>query len=477
MLKKPSFAANIVTGQAAIAACDLSVRGCVTQRVPTAFVAMITMLPIRDVAPTAAEVAASSEDRILADWIRYINIVPVNLRTIDFDAIVFNATRYEALVAALEQAPWHAYLKRLRLRVDPEVNTFTVQKVEPLAAALGGCRQLQYLHVEHASFFVWTSLFASSAVRPARTVLPRRVVINGISLTRLAMAAALGFEHAVTTMLRTTPEKRGVNVNEPMNGGATALHFAAFHDRVEMCKLLLRHNVNPNAADSFGWTAVILSAYCGKTPILDALLAAGCDAEAQQQEGWTALMLAVHRGHLAAAGYLLKAGASMKPTTADGRGLLMIAAAPAVESASMAQMLEAIIGAGCDLEQRDLQGFTPFMSAAYFDNATAVATLLKAGCNKEAVNQLGWTSLMCAAYNGNASMVATLHDAGCKLLARDLIGRTSLMVAAMAGHSNVVQLLLDRDTRGHLKRMQDANGGLPWQYVLNKDTDLIRMLK
>src|SRR5882724_1904354 len=104
--------------------------------------------------------------------------------------------------------------------------------------------------------------------------------------TRLADAAMHGDKEAVRSLL-----KQKLDISTPQGDGATALHWAAFQDDLEMAQLLLQAGANVKAATREGAiTPLFMACTNGSAAMIEALLKAGADANSVKANGTTALM-------------------------------------------------------------------------------------------------------------------------------------------------------------------------------------------
>ena len=111
--------------------------------------------------------------------------------------------------------------------------------------------------------------------------------------------------------------KKGADVNRPQADGATALHWAAHHNDVELAKRLLAAGAKPNATNDYGVTPLFLAGINGSAEMIDVLVTGGADANATRPSGETVLMTAVRSGNVAAVARLLKAGAKVNAVQAS----------------------------------------------------------------------------------------------------------------------------------------------------------------
>jgi ankyrin repeat protein len=108
-----------------------------------------------------------------------------------------------------------------------------------------------------------------------------------------------------------------------------------------------------------------------------------------------------------------------------------------------AGVIEALLGAGADIEARDATGMTPLLTAANMGHAEVVRLLIASGANKEAGEyQQGLRAIHLAAIMGRDAVVSELLRAGADKDALDSDGSSALHYAATDGHDRVVELLL-----------------------------------
>ena len=86
----------------------------------------------------------------------------------------------------------------------------------------------------------------------------------------------------------------------------------------------------------------------------------------------------------------------------------------AIKNSNNLDILVALIEGGADVNARDVNGMTPMMYAAHYNDCPDVITILKnAGADVNARDENGWTALMFAAdYNNNPDVIMTLLEAG-----------------------------------------------------------------
>jgi len=130
--------------------------------------------------------------------------------------------------------------------------------------------------------------------------------------------------------------------------GATALHWAVYHDDLEVADLLIRAGANVKAANRTGITPLAMASLYGNAPMIDTLLRAGADAKERGPNGETTLMYAARNGSPAAIRALLAAGADVNAAEGvRGTTALMWAAEQRHPSAT-----KALIEGGADVGAR-----------------------------------------------------------------------------------------------------------------------------
>ena len=116
--------------------------------------------------------------------------------------------------------------------------------------------------------------------------------------------------------------KKGANVNARVEGGYTALIFAAsYNTNAEVIKVLLAAGSDVNARDEDGWTALMCAAgNNANVEVTKALLDAGSDVNARDEDGYTVLMWAAYGSkNPNVVKVLIEAGANKYAKAKDGK--------------------------------------------------------------------------------------------------------------------------------------------------------------
>jgi ankyrin repeat protein len=226
-----------------------------------------------------------------------------------------------------------------------------------------------------------------------------------------------------------------VDVNAAQADGMTALHWAAYHDDLDLGRALVRAGAHVKTANRYGVTPLSLACTNGDGPMVEMFIRAGADVNAPLPGGETPLMTASRSGNLAAVRALINHGARVDAKD-DRRGqtALMWAAAE-----GHAAIVQALIDADADFTTRVPSGFSPLLFAARDGRIEVVRVLLRAGAD---VNETipvdgrrrgyggglppaGATPLLLAVRNAQYDLASLLLDAGANPNA-DLTGYTVL---------------------------------------------------
>jgi ankyrin repeat protein len=260
-----------------------------------------------------------------------------------------------------------------------------------------------------------------------------------------------------------------VDADAPQRDGATALHWAAYHDDIETARLLLAAGADPSAANRAGATPLRLATINGSAPMISLLLDAGVDANAPlTPSGDTPLMFAARTGKVDAIAALLDRGASVNAIETWGGTTALVwaiaehhrdAAALLIErGARVDDFSKSISGRGRggaegrapgDFDPTGARvgyangGFTPLHFAAREGEIEIAQLLLDAGADVNPIAADGKNPLSLAIYNGHYALAELLVDAGADVNQADAEGFTPLFWA------------VDR-------RNMEWNPGFPW---------------
>ena len=267
-----------------------------------------------------------------------------------------------------------------------------------------------------------------------------------------------------------------VDVNVAQPDGATALHWAAHWDDVEIAGALIRAGARVNAANDLGVTPLLVAAADAGAAMVTRLLEAGADPNAVPASGETALMVAARTGRADSVRALLLHGAQVNARDgARQQTALMWAAAHGhadvvrllveggadVHARTAARRRLGFVagnrnGTGHDPEairfySRDFEegGFTALLFAAREDAVDAARALLAGGAGIDDMDAAGATALVVAAHSDSARVARLLLEQGADPNS-DGAGYTALHAAVLRGNVSLVQALLERGAKPEL---------------------------
>jgi ankyrin repeat protein len=132
--------------------------------------------------------------------------------------------------------------------------------------------------------------------------------------------------------------------------------------------------------------------------------------------------------------------------------LLLISAcstSATINSAVKRQKLEDVkkfVGKGM-IENKDINGFTPLMVAAYYGYTPILKYLLENGANVDATDKNGWTALMYSASYNFIDDVKLLIDHKASLNMKNNKGHTALYYAEKYKYDPIVKLLKEKGAK------------------------------
>lgn len=252
-----------------------------------------------------------------------------------------------------------------------------------------------------------------------------------------------------------------IPVNTLYGDGSAALHWASYHDNLDIVELLLSAGANVNATTDLGVTPLWLAAENGNAAVVEKLLAAGANANVALLSGETVLMTAALAGNAEVVTLLLAADAEPNHNIVRGQTALMWAA-----GRGYGDVVAALIRYGADVHARSESrtqyvktekpqdsppdykvwvedgGNTPLMFAARSGDLRSVQLLLEAGSDVNEVSALGTSPAIMAIHSGNTATVSAILQAGADPDSA-VSGHTALHVAVLRGNNDAVKALLD----------------------------------
>jgi ankyrin repeat protein len=141
------------------------------------------------------------------------------------------------------------------------------------------------------------------------------------------------------------------------------------------------------------------------------LLAAGAAIDARDETGRTPLMLAAHAGNRSLVAALLAAGADVDASDDGGWTAISLAVYNAEAKRGFADIVQALVDAGANIEAPIGYGVRPLMLAAGYGETAVVEVLLATGADVLAKNEGGYTALMMVKQKFYVDVINLLHEA------------------------------------------------------------------
>ena len=201
-----------------------------------------------------------------------------------------------------------------------------------------------------------------------------------------------------------------VDVNTPQLDGATALHWAAHWDDLEIADLLIRAGADVNAANDivYGVTPLSLAAVNGSAAMIERLLNAGANANTALPTGETVLMTAARSGNVDAVTALLAHGADVSAREPSSEQTALMWAAAEDHS----EVARALLERGADVHAQSKGTFTPMLFGARKGALDTAKVLRSYGANVNDTARDGSAALLLATVFGHTSVAEFLLDNG-----------------------------------------------------------------
>jgi ankyrin repeat protein len=287
--------------------------------------------------------------------------------------------------------------------------------------------------------FSWRSAFVSLCL--CGLVLAAAPILAQSSKESLARLIEAGNRKAALDRIRT-----GADVNEAQPDGTHPIHWAVYRVDYELLGALIAKKANVNVRNEFGSTPIAEAANLADARMVKMLLDAGAEPEGANPDGQTALMLAIKTGGVDIVDMLIKAGANVNTVEKFHKQTpLMWAAAAPRNSGAMVKLL---LAKGADVKPRALYtdwpsqitsepraqyrpvgGLTALLYAARDGCYDCVEALIGAGADVNVPTPEGVTALMLALDNDHNDVAKLLLDRGANPNLWDWWGRTALYIA------------------------------------------------
>lgn len=239
-------------------------------------------------------------------------------------------------------------------------------------------------------------------------------------------------------------DEAGSTVNQAQADGTMPLHWAVYHNDLAVVDKLLRAEPKVNVVNDYDASPMLEAVLQNNTAMVKTLLAAGADVDSPNLFQQTALMVVARTDNTELAGLLLEQGAKVNARELkSNQSALMWAAAR-----SQPEMVALLIDYGAELDAQalapewdrrvtseprvrynDSGGFTPLLFSARENCFACVQALLGAGADIDKRDPDGTTPLNLAIQNGNFDLARYLIEQGADVDLWDWWGRGPLYSA------------------------------------------------
>jgi uncharacterized protein len=240
--------------------------------------------------------------------------------------------------------------------------------------------------------------------------------------------------------------RAGTDVNEAQPDGTRPIHWAVYKVDYAILDALIAKKAKVDVTNEFGSTPLGEAAKLGDARMVKALLSAGARPDLPSQDGETPLMLAIKTGELPVVEMLIDAGANANAREKFHNQTALMWAATAPQNAG--EMVKLLLAKGADFKPRALTsdwpsqitsepraqyrpvgGLTALLYAARDGCYDCVEALLGAGADVNYPTPEGITPLMLALDNDHNEVAKLLLDRGANPGLWDWWGRTALYIA------------------------------------------------
>ncbi|MBK8269553.1 MAG: ankyrin repeat domain-containing protein [Planctomycetes bacterium] len=261
----------------------------------------------------------------------------------------------------------------------------------------------------------------------------------------IASGANVHLATGLTSSMKIDREDGAFAFREP-RAQWTALHLAAFANRLEMSRVLISKGARVGIRNDFGETPLYLASKEGHVGMIRLLLSHSADInETPKKGGFTPLMAAAFNGHNEAGQMLVANGATLDVLSAAALGFApdvdtaisknpaiingdgTAAKSPLYWAAANGQfrIVQILLVKDANTEVKD-EGIAPLMMASIIGHNGVVRALLDKKANIDEWDRHGWTALHHAAINNQPRIARTLLARKANAAAKDLRGRTTV---------------------------------------------------
>jgi ankyrin repeat protein len=249
--------------------------------------------------------------------------------------------------------------------------------------------------------------------------------------------------------------RTGADVNDAQPDGTRPIHWAVYKVDYELIGALIAKQATVDVVNEFGSTPLAEAAKLADARMVKMLLDAGAGVDRADESGQTALMLAIKTGELPIVEMLVKAGANVNAVEQFQHQTPLMWAVTASKHA--AEMTKLLLSKGANVKARALYtdwpnqlssepraqyrpvgGLTALLYASRNGCSDCVEALIGAGADVNVPTPEGVTPLMVSLDNDHHDVATLLLDRGANPHVADWWGRTALWIvidrkASLAG--------------------------------------------
>ncbi len=239
--------------------------------------------------------------------------------------------------------------------------------------------------------------------------------------------------------------RTGADVNEAQPDGTRPIHWAVYKVDYELIDALIAKKATVDVANEFGSTPLAEAVKLADARMVKMLLDAGAGVDRADESGQTALMLAIKTGELPIVEMLVKAGGNVNAVEQFQHQTPVMWAVTASKHA--AEMTKLLLSKGANVNARALYtdwpnqlssepraqyrpvgGLTALLYASRNGCSDCVDALIGAGADVNVPTPEGVTPLMVSLDNDHNDVATLLLDRGASPHVADWWGRTALWI-------------------------------------------------
>ena len=200
-----------------------------------------------------------------------------------------------------------------------------------------------------------------------------------------------------------------------------------------------------NSSSENGWTALMLAVTRGNSHIIELLLEYGADVTAESDDGYTALSLAFNGKSDSIIDLLLKWKADINQETSGTNDDTILTSA--IINRNDTNMIKLILSKGANVNQENIHGYTPLITAITMPSSIdVIKLLLDSGADVDYETQNGRTALRYSIKSDVPIEIAILLiKRGASINHVNIYGGSVLDLAVENGNNKIIKLLLQEN--------------------------------